>query len=113
MDPELLESLNNTLVQAGYSGVSFCEDCEEKGCSCTERAGSWCSILKVVLRVARDTDSVEGLCKGMTEGEKFDIVGVGQLINCECNDGIFFQQRHSTFLDKLERQFRSFPPRIR
>ncbi|KAL7529753.1 hypothetical protein ACHAXR_003141 [Thalassiosira sp. AJA248-18] len=112
MSPEEFEEFNRVLLQMGHSGVSICEDCEETGCRCTERAGAWCSMVRVILKVARDTDGVEGVYNNGEE-EKFDIKSVEQVVDCECNDGLLFRQRYSSFLHKLERQFRSFPQRIR
>ena len=111
MPPEELASFNQGLVEAGYSEVSICQDCEEKGCKCTERTGAFCSLIRVVAKVAFITDGVAGVV--YSKDDKTDIKGIYELLDCQCDDGILFRQRHSKLLGKLERQFRSFPLRIR
>ena len=41
MSPADFGAVNERITQAGYSGISICEDCEETGCKCTERSGAW------------------------------------------------------------------------
>ena len=67
--------------------------------------------MTVLAKVAHTIDDVDGLC--YNEGVVFDMKNFNHASGCECEDGLFFRQRHSTFLQKLERQFRSFPQRIR
>ena len=115
MTPSALNEFNNALTQAGYSPISICADCEDRRCRCSERTGSFCCLLRVLMKVARDMDGVEVLIKGLygNNGDKLDIQSAVDLMNCGCGDGKIFQQRHAAFLERLERQFRSFPARIR
>ena len=114
MPREQFEAYNQLLRQAGFPGITICEDCEETGCKCNVREGSHCSILSVLLKIAFHMDGVVGLFRDSEEGvEKIDIRSVDEMISCDCDDGKLFRQRHSTFLVKLDRQFRSFPRNIR
>lgn len=115
MPPSDLHELNTAIIQAGYSPISICADCDDRRCRCSERIGSWCCLLRVVLKIARDMDGVELLIKGFYDNsdDGIDMQLAVNLMNCSCNDGKIFQQRHAAFLEKLERQFRSFPTRIR
>ena len=117
MSPLELNEWNDALSQAGHSPISICANCEDSKCRCSERTGSFCCLLRVLLKVARDMDGVEVLIKGFEDDnrgdEKIDIQSVINMMNCNCHDGEIFQQRHAVFLEKLERQFRSFPTRIR
>lgn len=118
MPPEELDAINQSIRQAGFPGITICADCEETGCKCNEREGAHCSITNIILKVAQDMDGVQGLVTLPNEGEgegedKLHIISVDQVCSCECNAGIYFRQRHSTFLEKLGRQFRSFPQSIR
>ncbi len=116
MPPSDLHEYNNALTQAGYNPISICADCDDRMCRCSERTGSYCCLLKVVVKVARDMDGVEILIKGLDDNSDDSDTGIQlatNLMNCSCYDGKIFQQRHAAFLEKLERQFRSFPTRIR
>ena len=118
MPSEELDEMNRRFLQAGFSAISICADCEETGCKCNERSGSHCSISRIILKVAHVMDGVQGLVylpkSGEEEEEKnFDIRSVEEFCSCQCHDGIIFRQRYSTFLEKLGRQFRSFPRSIR
>jgi len=100
-------------IESLFGPVNFCNDVNEESCrcKCTERAGSWCSLMKVLGKVANVTEGVEGFFpKDKTISSMDDIVNVS---NCPCEEGIEFTNIHSEILLKLERQLFSFPRNIR
>ena len=120
MSPDEFEAFNARVVELGGSPIKVCEDCDETGCSCTARVGSWCSLMAILMKVGRDLDGVVGIWNApMHKTEKIRLMfadATGDqagLINCPCAEGMDFRQRHPTFLEKLERQFRSLPAGIR
>lgn len=120
MPPAELEALNAYVVEKTGRPIKICEDCNETGCKCTERIGSWCSLMAILMKVGKDLDGIVGIWNmPMHETQEprvqfADATGdQAGLINCPCAEGIDFRQRHSTFLEKLERQFRSLPAGIR
>jgi hypothetical protein len=66
----------------------------------------------VVLSVAIPADGVIGVYSS-EKNDSHNILGAEQIMSCNCNDGMNFRHIYSTELVKLERQLRSFPPRIR
>lgn len=108
-----LERMNDALRNAGLAGVTICDDCEETRCGCMERAGAWCCLTRALLKVAKATDGVEGVMRQGGDETRPLFMSSDQLMDCQCNDGMIFRQRHATFLEKLERQLMSFPPKIR
>eukprot|EP00574_Skeletonema_japonicum_P004596 CAMPEP_0201722042 /NCGR_PEP_ID=MMETSP0593-20130828/6530_1 /ASSEMBLY_ACC=CAM_ASM_000672 /TAXON_ID=267983 /ORGANISM="Skeletonema japonicum, Strain CCMP2506" /LENGTH=291 /DNA_ID=CAMNT_0048212943 /DNA_START=43 /DNA_END=918 /DNA_ORIENTATION=- len=113
MSPSDFHELNNAITQAGYSPISICADCDDRTCRCSERIGSWCCLLRVVLKVARDRDidGVEVLIKGLDDNsdDGIDMQSAVNLMNCSCNDGDIFQQRHAAFFGKTTETIQVVP----
>jgi len=102
-------------IRAVNATVSFCEDAHGGDCRCSERAGAFCNLMNILCRVSHRTDQVIALFKDVQDesGEKASILGLPDLCNCQCQEGIDYKIRFGTMLTKLERQLMSFPPNIR
>ena len=110
MSPSDLDVLNKRIRVHGFSDIHICEDYHVTGCKCSECSGSQCCLAKVVAKVAGEMEQIICLAKDPCEdNEDPALLALTELCECKCNDGVIFEQRHSTMLKKLERQFRSFP----
>lgn len=103
------------ILSINGGGRIFCNDGDGCRCKCTERAGSFCNLAKVLATVAFETEGVVGYLKGSDEeaNQECDIRSCVELAGCQCQDGIDFSNRYSRMLEKLERQLRSFTRPVR
>lgn len=114
MSPDEVENFNDLFTEKGYSFIKICEDAHETRCRCSERVGSHCALLFVLAKVGYQTDKIYVLINRPDgRSNKPDAKFVHEILSCTCHDGLLFRHRYGTMLEKLERQFRSFPANIR
>lgn len=100
---EVKEKIKN---EYGFSGP--CHDTDESACKCMARAGSFCSLMRVLTLVALGREEI--ICFYDDSQEK--IIPHEMIAGCMCKDAIDFQRMYRTQLDKLQRQLKSLPRNV-
>ena len=119
---ESFDQESNAWLASLFGPKNFCADaCDpECRCDCTMRAGAWCNLYRLIVKVAYETEGVrviytenprDDIQEEIRESVKFQLAG--EACSCDCYEGQAFYNTYYTMVAKLYRQLRSFPKAIR